>query len=116
VTEHAEQWDKAFQDFFEAFKNYDEAGSSRRLACLRYLVLASMLAQSEIDPFGAPETKPYRTHPDVTAMTALVAAYQRSAILEFEAILRGSPHTSIREESERAAQCGPAWMCLQTLR
>ena len=28
---HTEQWDKAHQDFFEAFKNYDEAGSPRRI-------------------------------------------------------------------------------------
>ena len=34
-------------DFFEAFKSYDEAGSPRRLACLKYLVLASMLMESK---------------------------------------------------------------------
>lgn len=30
------EWEKAHTDFFEAFKNYDEAGSSRRIQCLKY--------------------------------------------------------------------------------
>lgn len=35
-------YEKAHTDFFEAFKNYDESGSSRRTTCLKYLVLANM--------------------------------------------------------------------------
>ena len=34
------EFSQAHTDFFEAFKNYDEAGSPRRLACLKYLVLS----------------------------------------------------------------------------
>lgn len=30
-----ESWAEAQKDFFEAFKNYDEAGSSRRIQCLK---------------------------------------------------------------------------------
>ena len=37
------EWEKAQIDFFEAFKNYDEAGSPLRIQCLKYLVLANML-------------------------------------------------------------------------
>ncbi|KAJ1366327.1 COP9 signalosome subunit 2 [Parelaphostrongylus tenuis] len=37
------QFDRAHTDFFEAFKNYDESGSPRRITCLKYLVLANML-------------------------------------------------------------------------
>jgi COP9 signalosome complex subunit 2 len=33
------QWDEAATDFFEAFKNYDEAGNPRRIQCLKYLYL-----------------------------------------------------------------------------
>jgi COP9 signalosome complex subunit 2 len=29
------QWAEAATDFFEAFKNYDEAGSQRRIQCVR---------------------------------------------------------------------------------
>lgn len=52
------QWESAHQDFFSAFKSYDEAGSERRIQCLKYLVLANMLMKSSIDPFTASETKP----------------------------------------------------------
>ena len=47
------QYQKAHTDFFEAFKNYDESGSPRRTACLKYLVLASMLMKSNINPFDS---------------------------------------------------------------
>ena len=29
------EWEKACTAFFEAFKNYDEAGSQRRIQCLK---------------------------------------------------------------------------------
>lgn len=41
-------WSDAATDFFEAFKSYDEAGAVRRVACLKYLVLASMLMESKV--------------------------------------------------------------------
>ena len=81
-------WDKAVVDFFEAFKNYDECGSPRRVHCLKYLVLASMLQQSEINPFDSQEAKPYKNDPEILAMTNLVAAYQNNEIQDFVHILR----------------------------
>lgn len=30
-----ESWEDAQKDFFEAFKNYDESGSPRRIQCLK---------------------------------------------------------------------------------
>lgn len=33
------QWAEAATDFFEAFKNYDEAGNPRRIQCLKYLFI-----------------------------------------------------------------------------
>ena len=32
----------------------------RRVQCLKYLVLASMLMESKVDPFDAQEAKPYK--------------------------------------------------------
>ncbi|KVI12177.1 PCI/PINT associated module, partial [Cynara cardunculus var. scolymus] len=82
------QWAEAATDFFEAFKNYDEAGNQRRIQCLKYLVLANMLMQSEVNPFDGQEAKPYKNDPEILAMTNLIAAYQRNEILEFEKILK----------------------------
>ena len=52
------QWNRASEDFFESFRNYDEAGSSQRIQVLKYLVLANMLTGSEVNPFDSQETKP----------------------------------------------------------
>lgn len=85
---HERNWADASTDFFEAFKSYDEAGSARRVACLKYLVLASMLLQSGVDPFDSQEARPYRNDPEVSAMTSLVEAYQSASVRSFERVLR----------------------------
>ncbi|CAG8446996.1 6226_t:CDS:10 [Gigaspora rosea] len=87
------EWDKAQTDFFESFKNYDEAGSPQRIQVLKYLVLANMLTESQINPFDSQETKPYKNDPQIVAMTNLVSAYQRKEIREFEKILRDNRAT-----------------------
>lgn len=92
------QWIEAATDFFEAFRNYDEAGNQRRIQCLKYLVLAYMLMQYEVNPFDAREAKPYKNDPEILAMTNLIAAYQRNEILEFERILK-SNRTTIMDDS-----------------
>jgi len=82
------EWEKAYNDFFEAFKNYDEAGTPRRIQCLKYLVLASMLMLSEINPFDSTEAKPYKNDSEIVAMTNLVFAYEKGDIKAFEKILK----------------------------
>ncbi|ORZ16492.1 PCI domain-domain-containing protein [Absidia repens] len=91
------QWEKAQTDFFESFKNYDEAGSPQRIQVLKYLVLANMLTESQINPFDSQETKPYKNDKEITAMTNLVTAYQRKEIKEFEKILQAN-RTSIMDD------------------
>eukprot|EP00164_Ancoracysta_twista_P002902 GFYU01003860.1.p1 GENE.GFYU01003860.1~~GFYU01003860.1.p1 ORF type:complete len:441 (+),score=126.11 GFYU01003860.1:110-1432(+) len=86
-------WEAASTDFFEAFKNYDEAGIQRRIQCLKYLVLANMLMNSQINPFDSPEAKPYKNDPEILAMTNLVNAYMRREIKEFELILKENKST-----------------------
>ncbi|KAG2203382.1 hypothetical protein INT47_010080 [Mucor saturninus] len=82
------KWDDAQTDFFESFKNYDEAGSPQRIQVLKYLVLANMLTESQINPFDSQETKPYKNDKEIEAMTNLVSAYQKKEINEFEHILK----------------------------
>ncbi|WFD06709.1 hypothetical protein MVES1_002063 [Malassezia vespertilionis] len=82
-----ENWEAAQVNFFQAFRNYDEAGSPQRIQVLKYLVLAHMLMGSEVNPFDSQETKPYRDDPNIMAMTALVDAYQRRDIQGAERIV-----------------------------
>ena len=83
-----ESWKEAQSDFFESFKNYDEAGSMQRIQVLKYLVLTTMLMKSTINPFDSQETKPYKNDPRISAMTDLVDAYQRDDIHQYETILK----------------------------
>ncbi|KII94022.1 hypothetical protein PLICRDRAFT_50014 [Plicaturopsis crispa FD-325 SS-3] len=87
------QWNRASEDFFESFRNYDEAGSPQRIQVLKYLVLANMLTGSEVNPFDSQETKPYKNDSQITAMTALVDAYQRREVHAAEKILRDNRST-----------------------
>ncbi|EEH03585.1 COP9 signalosome complex subunit [Histoplasma capsulatum G186AR] len=86
-----ENWKEAQSDFFESFRNYDEAGSMQRIQVLKYLVLTTMLMKSNINPFDSQETKPYKSDPRISAMTDLVDAFQRDDIHAYEEILRNNP-------------------------
>jgi COP9 signalosome complex subunit 2 len=85
-----ENWTDAQSDFFEAFKNYDEAGSLQRIQVLKYLVLTTMLMKSDINPFESQETKPYKGDYRIAAMTDLVDAYQHDDIHRYEAVLNNN--------------------------
>ena len=89
----------------QAFKSYDEAGAGRRIQCLKYLVLATMLMESAVDPFDAQEAAPYKQDPEVLAMTNLVAAYQENNIKGFERILKTNKCAPQRKAME-LVKCG----------
>lgn len=88
-------WENANTDFFEAFKNYDDAGA-RSLACqcLKYLVLANMLSESDINPFHEQRARSYQNNKDIEALIHLVEAYQRHDIHAFEKQLKDN-HSAI---------------------
>lgn len=91
------EYSKAQVDFFEAFKNYDEAGSPQRTQVLKYLVLAHMLMGSDIDPFDSQEAKPYKNDHQIQAMTSLVSAYQRREVHEAEKVIRENKSTIMND-------------------
>mgnify|MGYP001577211872 CR=1 FL=1 len=43
------RWDKALDEMFESFKNYQESGNTRARTVLKYVILASILSGSEIN-------------------------------------------------------------------
>jgi COP9 signalosome complex subunit 2 len=85
-----ENWAEAQSDFFESFRNYDEAGSLQRIQVLKYLLLTTMLMKSNINPFDSQETKPYKTDPRIAAMTELVDSYQRDDVHAYEKVLQNN--------------------------
>jgi len=96
------QWNRASEDFFESFRNYDEAGSPQRIQVLKYLVLANMLTGSEVNPFDSQETKPYKNDPQIKAMTDLVDAYQRREVHLAERILKDNHETIMADRFIRS--------------
>ncbi|KAK8192355.1 PCI domain-containing protein [Phyllosticta paracitricarpa] len=90
IIRECENWKEAQSDFFESFRNYDEAGSLQRIQVLKYLVLTTMLMKSDINPFDSQETKPYKNDPRIAAMTDLVDAFQRDDIHEYEKVLQNN--------------------------
>jgi COP9 signalosome complex subunit 2 len=97
----AKEYEAAGKTFFQAFKSYDEAGDPSRLRCLKYLVLASMLHASSINPFDSQEARPYRDDPEITAMTDLVQAFHNNEIKTFERILRQNTGRIMEDEFVR---------------
>jgi COP9 signalosome complex subunit 2 len=83
-----QRWKEAYDEFFEAFRNYQEAGNSRAKDCLRYVVLANMLALSDINPFDSREAKVYQEEQEIKAIVQLREAYENNNISLFERLLR----------------------------
>ncbi|CCU82020.1 COP9 signalosome complex subunit 2 [Blumeria hordei DH14] len=86
-----ENWKNAQIDFFESFRNYDEAGSLQRIQVLKYLVLTTMLMKSDINPFESQETKPYKNDSRIAVMTDLVDSYQKDDIHRYQTVLNNNP-------------------------
>lgn len=82
------QWMLAYNEFFESFRNYQEAGNTRATLCLKYVVLANMLAGSDINPFDSREAKVYQDVDEIGAMLLLRGSYESNDIVQFEKILR----------------------------
>jgi COP9 signalosome complex subunit 2 len=92
-------WAMANSDFFEAFKNYDDAGARKQSCqCLKYLVLANMLSGSDINPFHEQRAKSYQSNKEIEAMINLVDAYQRHDLKKFERELKQSKEAIMDDE------------------
>jgi len=82
------KWEAAYNEFFEAFKNYQETGNAMRAKImLKYVVLANMLALSSINPFDSREAKVYQDDPEISAMANLRTAYEQNDIQSIDRLL-----------------------------
>mmetsp|Transcript_43310 Transcript_43310/g.111848 ORF Transcript_43310/g.111848 Transcript_43310/m.111848 type:complete len:452 (-) Transcript_43310:131-1486(-) len=82
------KWEGAYNEFFEAFKNYQETGNATRAKImLKYVVLANMLALSSINPFDSREAKVYQDDPEISAMASLRTAYENNDISAIDNLL-----------------------------
>ena len=90
-------WNGAYNEFFEAFKSYQEAGNSRAKDCLKYVVLASMLALNDINIFAAREAKAFSDDREIQAMSELRDSLDRNDLARFEKTLRNKANRIVDE-------------------
>lgn len=81
-------WMEAYNEFYEAFRNYQEAGNSRARDCLKYVVLASMLSLNDINPFAAREAKAFADDPEILGMSDLRMSLEANDLQRFEKTVR----------------------------
>lgn len=103
-------WEDAYNELYEAFRNYQEAGNSRARDCLKvhtyihagvsyainntkffckkYVVLASMLSLSDINPFAAREAKVFSDDKEIVAMSDLRMCLEKNDLSKFERTIR----------------------------
>jgi len=82
------KWSNAKQEFFDAFRNYDESGSPRRVMCLRYITLAALLENTNISPFESPETKSLVSHEEIIPVVDLWNAFEKFDVDWFNAAVQ----------------------------
>ena len=90
---HFRNFSEAYNEFFDAFKAYEEAGKSPEAkVCIKYLVVANLLdAGGHVNPFAAREIAAYvQNASDVEALQNLREAFQNNDIEKYESILRCS--------------------------
>lgn len=68
----------ALEQFQESFKSHVECGSSRAKILLKYVILASLLADAEFDVLSTNEAQIFKTDPEIIAMTTLKAGFDKN--------------------------------------
>jgi len=87
VMLYEHHWSQAKKEFFDAFKEYNESSNARRFSCLRYIVLAAILENSQINPFESPETKALSGHEEIIPSVLLWNAFEEKNVSEFISLL-----------------------------
>jgi len=80
-------WDEAYNNFFEAFKMYQDIGNVNAKSCLKYVILASMLSDLERNPFASQEARVLENHNEIVPMRTLLDSFEKDEITVFEKTL-----------------------------
>lgn len=85
---YRKNYDKARVEFYESFKNYDEAGSGEKKKILKYLSLCSLLTENEVNPFELQETQTYSVLPEYRNLIEMVRCYENQDLPGFLAVVQ----------------------------
>jgi COP9 signalosome complex subunit 2 len=90
-------WEEAYNELYESFRNYQEAGNTRARDLLKYVVVASMLTLSDINPFAAREAKVFSDDREIVAMSDLRACLEANDLARFERTVRNKQNKILDE-------------------
>lgn len=90
-------WEDAYNELYESFRNYQEAGNSRARDILKYVVVASMLTVSDINPFAAREAKVFSDDKEIVAMSDLRQCLEANDLARFERIIKNKQNKILDE-------------------
>lgn len=90
-------WEEAYNELYEAFRNYQEAGNARAKDCLKYVVLASMLSLNDINPFAAREAKVFTDDKEIIAMSELRLSLEKNDLPRFERTIKNKQNRILDE-------------------
>ncbi|CCE85734.1 Piso0_005358 [Millerozyma farinosa CBS 7064] len=84
---HRGNYEKARLEFYESFKSFDEAGSPLKRKILKYLILCSLLVETEVNPFESQETQTYARLDEYQSIISLIQAYDEVDIDAFYSVI-----------------------------
>lgn len=85
LQEH--NYSEANNELLNSFKSYQESGNSKAKQILKYVVVASILSKSVIDPFSNQEAVVYKNDPEIAAIQKIRTAFDNKEIAEVNRVL-----------------------------
>lgn len=91
------QWKRALDELFESFKCYQEVANSEAKTILKYVILASIISNSEINYADTREAKVYQEDKEISALMELRVAYENNNYKDILSILKRIKKDSFME-------------------
>ena len=81
------RWEAALEEFRASFQCMVESGNPRAVTMLKYLILTSLLSQTEVDFLGTREAKVYAQNAEIIGMTNLKLGFENNNVDQIQKIL-----------------------------
>jgi len=85
-------WNNARNELIEAFKSSQKVGDLKAKNILKYAVIASILAKSELNPFDNLEAKVFKEDKDIVVFSNLRTAFEQKNTKELNRIMAENGH------------------------
>lgn len=83
---HRGNYEKAFVDFYDAFKSYDEAGAQAKKRVLKCYAVCLLLTELEVNAFELPETRTYASLEEFAPLLELTRCFEQGDLERFMAV------------------------------